>query len=267
MYIFAHKPSDTLLVRKPGHREPRSGNSPASAALGAPESTNVSAAAAVGLANLGSSASSCSHGGKRPRGIDMHGTAGERPPTPTTHMRQLRASVMRPLEVNPCTEYHRPYWFPRSSLRCPLGKMHAQELARGPEAAEALRQGPKTWGLSMSDYGKAGLDVERGLTLKSELRRTSSEPSLDRQTRPSKRQNPSMVSPGVMSCMVGGTQISLRHAIPPSMQRDEKRQIGLYEDSFKTWSGNYRPASQCLNTTDVTQIGEALHIQRHLLRP
>lgn len=267
MYIFAHKPSDTLLVRKPGHRKLRTGSSPASVALGAPESTNVSTTAAVGVANLGSSSSSCSHSGKKPCGMDIPATAGERPPTPTTHMRQLRASVTRPLEVNPCTEYHRPFWFPRSSLRCPPGKMQAKEMSRGPEAAEALRQGPKTWGLMMSDYGNAGLDVERGVTLQSELRRTSSEPSLDRETRPSKRQNPSMVSPGVMSCMVGGTQISLRHAVPPSMQRDEKRQIGLYEDSFKTWSGNYGPASNSLNTTDVTRVGEALHIQRHLLRP
>merc|ERR1711862_737072 len=103
---------------------------------------------------------------------------------------------------------------------------------------------PKKWGPLISDYGKCGDMVEKQWVQR-RLQGTLSEPQLGKAKTHIEgipgRLNPSVDSPGTSACMTGGTTISLRATsrIPKHMQRDDKRQLGLYEESFKNWDGKY----------------------------
>merc|ERR1719401_283733 len=187
---------------------------------------------------------------------------GVTPPGPTEHMKRLHMSVQRPLEIVTCDEHHRYTYFPKSTLKAKPGRLQREETARGPEAKEGLGGRRKVWGSLDSDYGKASRDVERGWKLDA-VRRAASEPGFGHRIH---AVNPSLVSRGVSTSMVGGTHISLRHTIPKDMQREEARQVGLYEESFEYWNKHYKPPQHGLSQSDVTQYAGALVLQKALMR-
>lgn len=224
-------------------------------------------------------ASGSGSGGSRRRGGGGSGSEGRRragteasshenrpPPTPATHMKQLAASVMRPLEVATCDEFHRYSYFPGSALQCKPGKLIREETCRGPEAKEGLGGGllgrDKVYGSLESDYGKASADVQKGWKLE-QIRRTNSEPGFGPK---SHAINPSLNSKKVTTSLVGGTNISLKHSFPKSMLREEQRQVGLYEDTFANWRGCYKSPEHGLSQSDVTQFAGMAVMQKDLMR-
>mmetsp|Transcript_39102 Transcript_39102/g.84449 ORF Transcript_39102/g.84449 Transcript_39102/m.84449 type:complete len:284 (+) Transcript_39102:144-995(+) len=184
------------------------------------------------------------------------------PPTPATHMRALAAKVTRPIETNGCDEYDRCFYFPPCTLQTKPGRTVHEANCRGPEAKEGLGKRSKVWGALESDYGKAGKAVEKGWNV-DKLKRVASEPAFG--DRPH-MVNPSMVSHNVTTCMVGGTNISLKHSFPKKMHRAEKRQVGLYEESFENWRGNYKLPIHGLAQSDVTEFAGEMIQQKALIR-
>mmetsp|Transcript_115532 Transcript_115532/g.331614 ORF Transcript_115532/g.331614 Transcript_115532/m.331614 type:complete len:263 (-) Transcript_115532:137-925(-) len=184
------------------------------------------------------------------------------PLSPASHMRRMQNSVQRPLQVTACDEYHRYMYFPRCALKAPPGQLVREETARGPEAKAGLGRRRKVVGTLDSDCIKAGKDVERGWKLDA-IRRAKSEPGFGHRPH---AVNPSLLSSGVSSCMTGGTHISLKHALPKSMHRAEARQVGLYEDFFENWRGNYRSPEHGLAQSDVTQFAGEMLLQKASLR-
>jgi len=176
-------------------------------------------------------------------------------------MRQVNAYACRPLDVKPCTEYHRLYWCNKNLLEYPPGTLEGP--ARGPQVKEGLGKRPKVWGALMSDNGKANDDNATGWKFGA-LQRSLSDPSLTKST--GKKVNPSLISRGVTTSMTSGTNICLKHTIDATMARDEKRQVGLYEESFPFWRGNYCSADFGLNTSDVTRMADAMVKQKDLMR-
>lgn len=184
------------------------------------------------------------------------------PPSPHTHMRALDAKVLQPLDVTPCDEFNRCFYFPGNSLKCKPGKLVEKGACRGPEAKQGLGRRPKVYGSYDSDYGKSNRDVDTGWKLDA-IRRQRSEPGFG--SRPH-RLNPSMVSHGVTTSMVGGTHICLKRNFHKSMLRDEKRQHAQYEDSFRNWRGNYISPEFGLSQSDITEFGGMMVQQKILMR-
>lgn len=190
-------------------------------------------------------------------------TPGQRAPlTPNTHVRQLQASTSRPLKVTPCDEYNRLFWFPPTSLKAPLGTLIDDRTRRGPEAKEGLGQRRKVEGSLDSDYLSACRDVEAGWE-EDKLRRARSEPGFGHRPH---AVNPSMISKDVTANMVGGATLSLKHTIPKAMQREEKRQVGLYEDSYPMWHKEYKKPDHGLSQSDITQFAGMAVAQKALMR-
>merc|ERR1719408_974683 len=101
---------------------------------------------------------------------------------------------------------------------------------------------PKRYGPLITDYAKCGDAVEKQW-MRHRIQGTLNEPMLGKSATHIEgipgRLNRSVDSPGTASCMVGGTTISLRvtSRIPKDRQRADKRQVGLYEESFQNWKG------------------------------
>lgn len=185
-----------------------------------------------------------------------------RPASPDSHMTNLRRQVRQPREVEEVGENkHRHTWFPATYLQAAPGRTRLPDT-KGPDAKQTLGKGPKVWGLLTSDYGTMNKQYEQGLAHKRHLQRSGTDPGL----LPRVRENPSMVSRGTNACMVGGTNLSLSHQVDPSMRRTEKRQIGLYEDSFLNYRGHYKPAAYGLPSSDVTYLVGEIVKQQNLMR-
>jgi len=185
-----------------------------------------------------------------------------RPTSPVTHMKNMTMSSQRPLPVTACDEHHRYAYFPPAALKAPPGKLVREETSRGPEAVSGLGRRRKVRGTLDSEYGKAGRDVEQGWKLDA-IRRAASQPGFGH--RPN-AVNPSMVSKGVSTIMTGGTHISLKHTFPASMRREERRQVGEYEESFQFWKNKYKTPEHGLSQSDITQFAGEMALQKALGR-
>jgi hypothetical protein len=187
-------------------------------------------------------------------------------------MGELDSVAKMPLETEGRTEDHRHYWFHPSTINFPLGKV-APHTERGPEAAvgrvnnKGIATKDKVWGSLNSDYGQAGKQVGQYLQRRG-LQGSKTEPLIFITELKRKRLNPSMVSAGVQSCFTSGTTVSLRHSLSSdkkALLRADKRQVGLYEDSFENWPDR-RPGTSGLCTSDVTQFAGAAAAQKALGR-
>jgi hypothetical protein len=192
-------------------------------------------------------------------------------------MKQMHDIVNVELPVKPVSiEHHRIMYYPRVRLGLlrPIG-----DLPPGVERPEVFDKfglpvkplKPKKWGPLISDYGKCGDAVEKQW-IQRRLQGTLNEPMLGKAKThiegiPGKL-NPSVDSPGTQSCMTGGTTMSIRATsrIPKDLQRHDERQLGLYEDSFKLWRGEYKPPQYGLSTTDVTSFAGEAVAQKALMR-
>lgn len=200
---------------------------------------------------------------RRPAPESRRTAAATGPPcTPTTHLRQLAAVATRPLPVSTCDEYNRCYYFPGSSLKCKPGGLIPPETHRGPIAKEGLGQRPKVFGSLDSDYGKAGRDIEGGWKLDA-VRKSKSLPGFGAKPH---GVNPSLVSKGITTSMVGGTNICFKRNFAPDIVRDEKRQVGLYEESFENWRGSYAKPEHGLSQSPITEFGGLMVQQKLLMR-
>lgn len=206
-----------------------------------------------------------------------------RPRSPASHMKAMHDHAFQYLETKPVSiEHHRKMYYPRirHGLMKSLGELPEgveKEYADAVSRMEGTRpplptSKAKRWGPLVSDYGRAGDLVEKKW-IQRRIQGTMSEPMLGlaKQTFegiPGKL-NPSVDNPGTASVFTGGTTISLRvtSRIPKERRRDDQRQIGLYEDSFRFWRGDYKPPQHGLNTTDVTgEFADAMVTQKALLR-
>merc|ERR1712100_753342 len=172
-------------------------------------------------------------------------------------------------------EHHRKAYYPRIrfGMLKPIGTLpDGVEVPPAPKNPLAMDPPkPKRWGPLISDYGKAGDLVEKHW-IRHRLQGTLNDAMLGKaKTRiegiPG-RLNPSVDSPGTSTCMVGGTTISLRATsrIPKDRQRIDKRQVGLYEESFQFWKGNYVPPEHGLGSTDATKFADEMVTQKALQR-
>jgi len=200
---------------------------------------------------------------------------GGRPMSPSTHTKRMTEHAAQKIEVMPVSmEHHRKMYYPRSRLGLipPLGTLPpgivAPKVVTKYPAPETKK---KRWGPLVSDYGKAGDIVEKGWIMR-RIQGTLSEPMLGSTKThiegiPGKL-CPSIDSPACAACMTGGTTMSLRATsrIPKNMQRTDQRQLGLYEDSFRIWRGDYAPPKHGLNTTDVTSFADEMVTQKALMR-
>eukprot|EP00927_Polykrikos_kofoidii_P051949 TRINITY_DN45723_c0_g1_i1.p1 TRINITY_DN45723_c0_g1~~TRINITY_DN45723_c0_g1_i1.p1 ORF type:complete len:323 (+),score=69.42 TRINITY_DN45723_c0_g1_i1:199-1167(+) len=193
-----------------------------------------------------------------------------RPPSPSSWLRDLRAISMKPIDCEGSSTMHREFWYHPRTLDYPLGRItlptdRGSEAAQGRVNAKGIGTRTKEYGSLASNYGQAEKDLMRYHKLK-ELQGAKSEPLIFITELNRKKQNPSMVSAGVIASSIGGTTTALKHTLPDSMKRDDKRQIGLYEDSWKSWDDSYRPAKYALSTSDVTQFADAAVAQKNLMR-
>lgn len=206
-----------------------------------------------------------------------------RPRSPASHMKAMQDHASQYLETKPVSiEHHRKMYYPRIRLglmkslgELPDGvaKEHADAVSRlGDQRPPLPTTKAKRWGPLVSDYGRAGDLVEKKW-IQRRIQGTMSEPMLGLAKQHIEgipgRLNPSVDNPGTASCFTGGTTISLRltSRIPKDRRRDDERQIGLYEDSFRMWRGDYKPPQHGLNTTDVTgEFADAMVTQKALFR-
>merc|ERR1712139_414000 len=192
-------------------------------------------------------------------------------------MKQMRDHAGQYMEVKPVSiEHHRKMYYPRIRLGLmqPLGELPPgvkEQIPPPPENQYPLPDTkPKKWGPLISDYGRAG-DIVEKQWIRKRIEGSLNEPILGKgkwhiEGIPG-RLNPSVDSPQCCSCMTGGTTIALRTTsrIPKDMQRDDKRQVGLYEESFRMWRGNYVPPEHCLGQTDVTSFAGEMVAQKNLM--
>lgn len=209
--------------------------------------------------------SSQGHGAVAPSSPTAPKEVQRAPATPNTHVRNLQHFVSRPMKVTHNDEFHRMFWYPHNTLSCPLGEVVNDATRRGPEAKDGLGKRKKVEGSLDSDYLHAGRQVESGWE-GDKLRRAKSEPGVRGEFghRPNAI-NPSLLSREVTGSMVGGTNLSLKHSMPKTMQREEKRQIGLYEDSYQNWRKEYKIPAHGLAQSDVTQFGGEIQKQKALM--
>lgn len=198
----------------------------------------------------------------------------ERPLSAGTHLKKMLSVSGSYVDTKPCKEHHREYYYSRNRLGLapPLGELPQGVIHHKPPANELLPPPPKgkRWGPLTSDYGKAGNDVNRMWTLR-DIQRHKSEPMVSCMAdlgRPAPRLNPSVDSGGVLTCMVGGTTIALRETlrVPSEQRREDVRQLGLYEDSFRHWRGSYGKPENGLSSTDVTAFADMAVMQKNLMR-
>lgn len=209
-------------------------------------------------------------GNAKPPRKERRRRKAEPPATPSTWLQELRSTAMQPLESSGSTQMHREFYFHPRTKDYPLGKL-TPACNRGPEAAETrihptgIGKRPRVYASYQSDYGAATKDVEDYRELK-KMQGSQSEPLIFITELNRRNLNPSMVSEGICGSFVGGTNIALKHTLPASMQREEKRQIGLYEDSYKFWRNNYRPPTHGLGQSECSQFANAMVQQKALLR-
>lgn len=216
----------------------------------------------------GGSRSAGAHGGCEPKQQAKQEDAppappGGRPLTPGSHVRQMQAFKSKPLKVHACDEYNRLFWYPPTSLNAQLGKDIDDKTRRGPDAKEGLGRRRKVEGSLDSDYLQACREVEQGWE-EDKLRRARSEPSFGHKPHGT---NPSMISKKVTAGMTSGTTMCLKHSMPKSLHREEKRQIGGYEDDFPMWHKAYKEPEHGLSQSDVTQFTGAAMAQKVMARP
>lgn len=171
------------------------------------------------------------------------------PLSPTSHMRAMRDTVHVHIEAKPCTESHRLFWLP--SRQGAADESH--------EVLDAVKFGTKgrnVYGDRPTDSRHANWAVENAWALRSiqQMQRANSEPIVGIAVgapKPAKRVNPSLISRGVTSMMVG---------------RNNDRVKSLYEDTNSKHEGHYKPPQFGLNTSDVTLMGDAMVRQKNLMR-
>lgn len=176
-------------------------------------------------------------------------TLAKPPPSPTSHMRTMRETVHVHMEVTPCTEPHRYYWLPQRQ----------EAVDQEHEALDTVKFGTKgrsLYGDRPTNNRHANWAVENAWALRSiqQLQRANSEPIVGIAVggpKPAKKVNPSLISRGVSSGMVG---------------RNNDRVKSIYEDTNSMHEGHYKPPQFGLNTSDVTLMGDAMVRQKNLAR-
>mmetsp|Transcript_33710 Transcript_33710/g.53600 ORF Transcript_33710/g.53600 Transcript_33710/m.53600 type:complete len:272 (-) Transcript_33710:41-856(-) len=268
-FIFAYRPEDGAKWR----REKQARKEAAEKALAASAPTLPAVDAELPSAT----GARVDEGGHKPRQRAHSSSVLERPLSASTHLRQMREQVHQKLEVQPVSiEHHRKLYYPR--VRYGLVR-RIGDLPPGIEAPPSLdkhgiplpERPRKKYGSLISDYGKAGDQVEKQW-IQRRLEGTLNDPIPGKaKTRiegiPG-RLSASVDSPQATTCMVGGTTICLRAVsrIPKDMRRDDQRQLGLYEDSFRFWRGDYVAPEYGLGTTDVTSFAGEYVAQKALAR-
>lgn len=265
MFIFNCRPEDNARWRaqqQARQEEARAAEAALAASLQAPEEPSAARAAA----------SDERRKARRRRGHSLQSL--ERPLSPSTHLRKLHDVAHAHLVTKPCKEHHRECYYPRNrlGLTLPYGEL-PEGVVRPPPPGDRFipppTKGAKRWGPLTSDYGKAGNDVDRMWLLR-DIQRHNSEPLISTTAdlgRQEPRINPSADSPGVSTCLVGGTTIALRKTsrVPDQKKRSDTRQLGLYEASFPDWR-NYKAPEYGLGQTDVTSFAGELVLQKILMR-
>jgi len=217
----------------------------------------------------------------RPRRLKHSSSAPEIPTdrvlSARSHTKSMVDHAQQKLEIYPVSiEHHRKLYYPRVRLGIlrPLGDLppgvEAPPVPQNPLAPPPDK--PKRWGALITDYGKAGDAVEKQWMMR-RIQGTLNEPMLGKDKtrlsggRPG-RLSRSIHSPQASACMTSGTTMCLRAVteIPPENQREDKRQIGLYEDSFQMWQGHYAPPKHGLSTTDATRFADEMVAQKALGR-
>jgi len=261
---------------------------------GAAANSNATAAHAASSGSLGSrarrkpSAAAAKGGSKK-----VATTEVKRPASPSTWLGELRKTAMQPLDMEGCTEYHRHYWFHPATVNFPLGRT-MPFTGRGPECAEGrlsstgIGTREREYGSLKSDQGQAQTFVAqahrlrkmRGSKYDTEVEKAYNckgitkskyfgavEPLVFVTELNRRGLNPSMASEGTTSAFVGGTNLCLKRNRPPGApELDEKRQVGLYEDSFKYWRGDIHPPKHGLASSDVTAFADLMVTQKSLMR-
>eukprot|EP00929_Paragymnodinium_shiwhaense_P022792 TRINITY_DN14451_c0_g2_i3.p1 TRINITY_DN14451_c0_g2~~TRINITY_DN14451_c0_g2_i3.p1 ORF type:complete len:302 (+),score=65.01 TRINITY_DN14451_c0_g2_i3:109-1014(+) len=217
----------------------------------------------------------------------------KRPASPGAWLGELQKTAMQPLDMEGCTEYHRHYWFHPGTVNFPLGRT-MPFTGRGPECARDRKKSTgigardMEYGSLKSDSGTAGCFVEQAHRLR-KMRGSKHDEEAEKAynckgitkskyfgsveplvfvTELNRRGlNPSMASEGTTSCMVGGSQLCLPRTRPPGAPDfPERRQVGLYEDSFKVWRGDIHPPKHGLASSDVTAFADLMVTQKSLMR-
>lgn len=186
-------------------------------------------------------------GRQREDGASRAPHPGCRPTSPTSHMRGLQQTVHKDLSMMACTEHHRDFW----KENRPTGRMQTVEGTGAKLPAFDSKRG-QIFDVYPSDYREANWHVENAWALRS-LNRSQSEPNAAAVGLPKKPRtlNPSMISRGVTSCMVGRSGDRLR---------------ALYEDSWGAFKHDYDGPEFGLSTSDVTRMGDQMVRQKALMR-
>lgn len=259
-FIFNYRPEDGARWRQLRLEAQEAAAATSSAAPSAPSEIRAPRASPGG------------EGQKRRRRRDRSLESLERPLSPNTHLQKMQSIAGAHLDLKPCKEHHREYYYSRDRLGLtkPIG--HLEGIERPPTPVERFGMPPtkpKRWGPNVSDSGKAGDYVDRMWLLR-KLQRHNSQPIMSTTAdlgRQEPRINPSADSPGISSCLVGGTTIAARQTsrVPAEKRRDDVRQVGLYEDSFCLWD-TYEKPKHGLSSTDVTAFADASVQQKNLMR-
>merc|ERR1740117_1211034 len=152
---------------------------------------------------------------------------------------------------------------------------------RGPECTEGRKSGtgiglrPREMGSLKSDYSQQENDIQKYLQLR-KIQGSKSEPILFITELNRRGLNPSMVSEQVCGSFVGGTTTALKHTLipgsaPSALVREDKRQIGLYEDSFGSFAsvganGSYRPPAHGNSQSEITVFGNEMILCKNMVR-
>jgi len=219
----------------------------------------------------------------RSAGAVATSTTPEPPAAPGAWLAEMKGIAMQPLACEGATESHRHFWFHPSTKNFPLGKTEMAGAPvgapghRGPECTEGRKGSngiglrPREMGSLKSDYSQQENDIQKYLQLR-KIQGSNSTPTIFITELNRRGLNPSMVSEQVCGSFVGGTTTALKHTLipgsaPSSLVREDKRQIGLYEDSFACWpNGSYRPPAHGNNQSEITVFGNEMILCKNMVR-